>query len=194
MPLSQRQTLMEAIDTLKRGDILLCTRSDRLSRSAETLFMIKALVYKRGATIEFTDGTNAQTAKDPATWIQSKMLETLAEYEKVVLSSRIRRAYVEKRKKGECLGFIPYGYRKKGIYMVEDESEQMILRVMVDLYRRGETYAAITRTLNDQKIFCRKGTPWKRQNVTTLLKRMVSLESDNLSEESPESLLVPSIL
>ena len=187
IPLKRRKALMDLISMLKRGDRLICPRSDRLSRSGETIGLIKYLVYERGATIEYADGTKIATGENTAEWIQSKMLEVLAEYEKLIISCRIRKAYVQKREKGEAMGVAPYGYRNVKKMVVEHPEEQKTLSRMIELREQGTAFREIAKILTAEGHRTRKGSEWPFQNIQRILKRV--RQSECLS---PQDLSSPS--
>jgi len=179
IPLKKRKVLLEAISHLEKGDVLLCPRSDRLSRNGDTIALIKHLVQERGGTIEYADGTKIACGANASDWLQTKMLEVLAEYERLVLSGRIRRAYKQKRAKGEAMGRVPYGYKIIEGFVVEDVQQQAILASMHALREQGKSFREIAQLLNSQGLYNCYNRPWHYPNIHRILKRIES-EQGNL--------------
>lgn len=59
----------------------------------------------------------------------------------------MKTAIALKRRRGECVGQIPYGWRRKGPTVIAQPGEQKILRLLLSLRRRGMTYRAIASVL-----------------------------------------------
>ena len=171
IPLKKRKVLLEAISHLENGDVLLAPRSDRLSRNGDTIALIKHLVQERGATIEYADGTKVACGSNASDWLQTKMLEVLAEYERLVLSGRIRRAYKQKRSKGEVMGKVPYGYKNVEGFIVEDPKQQAILSSMHALRGQGKSYREIADWLNEQGLYNCYDRPWHHPNILRILRK-----------------------
>lgn len=85
--------------------------------------------------------------------------------------SRLRKARERLRNSGvRCDGRIPFG---------STAEEGTILRQMMEMRDRGETYRAITAQLNLNKATSRMGGEWKNGTVAKILKR----ERDSLNRK-----------
>jgi DNA invertase Pin-like site-specific DNA recombinase len=169
--LKRRKKLMDLIALLEKGDRLICARSDRLSRNDQTIAVIKHYVEEKGAKIEYADGTKVVSEDRPADWMQMKMLEMLAQYERIVISSRIRTAYIAKKEKKEAMGFARFGYKNEGGKVVEDATNYPTLLLMRDLRKQGMSYRKIADRLNDGGSRNSQGRAWHFQQVQKILAR-----------------------
>ena len=178
--LKKRKILLEAIDTLEKGDVLLAPRADRLSRSGETMALIKYMVKERKATIEYADGTKISLGDNASDWLQTKMLETLAEYERLVLSSRIRRAHKHKKALREVMGRVPYGYKNVNGKLKEDSRQQEILAKIRFLRDSKMTYREIALWLNERGFYNCYNRPWHYPNIYRIMKKEKVAQQESL--------------
>ena len=101
------------------------------------------------------------------------IMDVFAQYERAVIRTRTRAALKVKRERGEKTGGrVPFGFSldADGIHLVENESEQAIIAIVLDLRRDGMSIRAIAERLNTDGVPAR-GTRWHRTTVDRLLKR-----------------------
>jgi site-specific DNA recombinase len=167
--LEKRECLLDAIDALSPGDVLLAHKRDRLSRSVMTTAMIERMVRRKGATIVVCEGpTNDDT---PEGQLMRTMVDAFAEYERAVIRARTRAALASKRARGEATGGNPrYGWKKVGKDLVQDEQEQENLARMLELRGEGLSYQAITDKLEEEGLRPR-GDKWHLTSVVRAIKQ-----------------------
>lgn len=98
--LDDRPGLMAAVQALRRGDVLVCAKRDRLGRDVLNVAMLERLVQRKGARIvsaagEGTDGTA------PADVLMRQMLDAFAQFERALIATRTKAALAAKRRRGE---------------------------------------------------------------------------------------------
>lgn len=177
-----RPGLLDAIAHLKRGDILLVSKRDRIGRlDPMAMAMIEAAVRRKGARIVSAAGEGTED-DEPSSILMRRMVDAFAQYERLIIQARTKAALQAKRKRGEKTGgAIPYGYQRgpdkpgpNGVpikTLIECPEEQTTLATMRALRRQGMPMVAIARYLTANGVPRRAGGRWEHQYVNTLLKR-----------------------
>ena len=167
--LEKRPALLEAIAALKRGDVLLVAKRDRLGRDPLVVAMIESAVTRKGARIQSAAGEGTDS-DSPADVLMRRMVDAFAEYERLIIGARTKAALQAKKARGERTGSVPYGYRlaDDGKQLAPDETEQEILRVVRLLREGGATYRAIAQELTTRGHTPRMGTAWHPQTIKNI--------------------------
>ena len=171
--MEDRPVLMDAVAALKRGDVLLVAKRDRLGRDVIAVAMIERLVSKRGARIVSAAGEGTDS-DDPSAVLMRRLIDSFAEYERLIISARTRAALDAKRRKGERVsGIVPFGYRlaSDGRTLQADEHEARVAGLIADLRTQGLSMPAIADELNRRGLLTRAGTPWRFEYVRGILNR-----------------------
>ena len=152
LDLDKRPALMQAIDELQEGDVLLVAKRDRLARDSILAGLIERLVNRKGAVIASADG--AGNGDGPEAQLLRNIVNAFAEYERLLIKARTKSALAIKKSKGERVGQIPYGKRlaSDGKRLVDDEAEQQVIQTILQLSRRGYSQRRIARHLNEMGI------------------------------------------
>src|SRR5207248_2129603 len=100
------------IGRLRRGDLLVVAKRDRFARDAIEAAFIERLIKRKGARLVSVAGEGTESDDDsPTSFLMRRLFDLLAEYESLLIGSRVKSALREKRKRGEfCGGAAPYGY------------------------------------------------------------------------------------
>jgi DNA invertase Pin-like site-specific DNA recombinase len=111
LAMEDRPVLLEAIARLKRGDVLLVAKRDRLGRDVIAVALIERLIAKRGARFVSAAGEGTDST-DPSGLLMRRLIDSFAEYERLMIATRTRAALAAKPRRGEWVsGVIPFGYR-----------------------------------------------------------------------------------
>lgn len=103
------------------------------------------------------------------------LLASLAEMERGIISERISAAMERKREKGEALNNNPaYGYRIVDFRVVPDLEEQQVLRRIRSLRTEGHTIHGIIDVLSREGRFNRRGRPFGKTQIHTIIQRKVA--------------------
>jgi DNA invertase Pin-like site-specific DNA recombinase len=172
LPIDKRPVLLDAIAALRRGDILLLARRDRLSRDVIVSAMAERLITKRGARMVSAAGESSE-GDDPASIMMRRMLDVFSAYEAAVIAARTRAALAAKRRRGERAGFVPFGWRvaSDGRMLELAADEQQTLSLIRKRRAAGESLTNIADHLNDVGVRTRAGTPFRFEYVRSLLRR-----------------------
>jgi DNA invertase Pin-like site-specific DNA recombinase len=167
--LDKRPGLLAAIATLRKGDTLLVAKRDRLARDPLVMAMIESAVKRKGARIQSAAGEGTD-GDDPGSVMMRRMIDAFAEYERLVIGARTKAALQSKRTRSERVGSIPYGYRlhQDGIHLVEDQTEQEVIRLVQILRDGGMTLRAIAAEL-ETRGYQARGKRWHPTTVQRIL-------------------------
>ncbi len=167
---THREGLRSALDVVGKNDALVVYSMSRLTRSTKDMLIMAEGLEKRGVDLvsicEKIDTTSASGR------MIFRMLAVLGEFERDLVSERTRSALQYKKSQGERVGNIAYGYQLEADdkTLVENKDEQRTLTLIVELRETGYSLRAIADRLNDAGMTTRKGTAWKHQYVSSLLK------------------------
>jgi DNA invertase Pin-like site-specific DNA recombinase len=102
-----------------------------------------------------------------------RLLATLAQFERELVSERTRAAMSFKKTNGERVGKIPFGYSlaADGKQLLPDRNEQSVLSEIMKMHAAGKSQSAIARELNSHNIPSKSGGIWRQSSVRGILKR-----------------------
>ena len=139
----RRPAFTEIVDQLKRGDRLIVSRLDRLSRSTLHTLQFVNDCKSRGIEVHITDlgcVTNGGVGQ-----IVFNVLSCLAETERINISERIKASKFYAKKERKYLGgALEFGYSKDDSgKLIPNEKEFVILQSMMNLRTQGLGYRKI---------------------------------------------------
>lgn len=167
-----RPALQAALeDVSERGGVLVVYSLSRLARSTKDTLAIADRLERAGCDLaslsERIDTTSA------AGKMVFRMLAVLSEFERDLVSERTCSAMQHKRRQGERVGTVPYGFdlAEDGVALIENPSEQKALALIDSLYRSGYSLRAIADQLNNRGVSSKNGRPWKHSAIQRIVKR-----------------------
>jgi DNA invertase Pin-like site-specific DNA recombinase len=171
LSIADRPVLMQAVDALRRGDVFLVAKRDRLGRDVIAVAMIERLIAKRGARVVSAAGEGTDN-EDPSNVLMRRLIDSFSEYERLIIGARTKSALAAKRARGERVGGLPFGYclAADGVQLEADVSEQQILARMGALRADGLTTRGIAAALNENGFRTRRGTAWRFQYIAQALR------------------------
>jgi len=102
---AQRLQLAAAIDYCRDGDILVCTKLDRLARSVADVVRIEEQIRKRGASLVILDPSMDTTS--PAGRLTFNVLASIAQFEREIMLQRQREGIAKAKGEGKYKGRKP---------------------------------------------------------------------------------------
>jgi DNA invertase Pin-like site-specific DNA recombinase len=171
--LDKRPGLLEALAELGRGGVLIVAKRDRLGRDAIVLAMIEAAVSRKGARVVSAAGEGTES-DEPTAILMRRMIDAFSEFERHVIKARTKAALQAKRRRGERVGELPYGFTLEadGRTLTPDAAEQAVIGKIHELRGEGHTLRSIAAELTRQGILTTKGNAtWTHQAVASILKR-----------------------
>jgi len=172
LAIEDRPVLLEVVGTLRRGDVLLVAKRDRLGRDVIAVALIERLVAKRGARVVSAAGEGTET-DDPAGVLMRRLIDSFAEYERLLISARTRAALAAKRRRGERVsGIVPFGYRLAydGRTLEAAAGEAGTLETIRRLRAEGRSLRGVADALNAAGIVTRSDRSWRFEYVRNLLR------------------------
>jgi DNA invertase Pin-like site-specific DNA recombinase len=176
LAIEDRPVLLEAVASLRRGDVLLVAKRDRLGRDVIAVAMLERLVAKRGARVISAAGEGTES-DDPAGLLMRRLIDSFGEYERLLIGARTRAALAAKRRRGERVsGSVPFGFAlaADGRTLIPSAAEQQTIATIVALRSAGASMSEIAGELNDRGVTTRAGSPWRFEYVRRVLKRATS--------------------
>ena len=170
LELDKRPALLEAISQLDKGDVLLIAKRDRIGRDPIVNAMIERAVERKKARLISASG-DVKDDNDPSSILMRRMVDAFAEYERLIIGARTKAALQVKKRKGERVGHIPYGFKlcEDGIHLEEDIEEQYNLKLIRRMRSQGMTFRKIAEEMNSFRRFNREG-PWNHVAIKRVRK------------------------
>ena len=148
-----RPSLWAAIEVLKRNDVLVVYRLDRLARSVYLSDIIERTVKKKGASIISISGEGTWANSDED-WLVRKILQTLAEYERKVMAARTKAAMLRHQANGRRMSKEPpFGFcvdPDDPARLIQHLKEQQTIARIIELKQSDLTLRAICRQLKSE--------------------------------------------
>jgi DNA invertase Pin-like site-specific DNA recombinase len=161
----KRPGLVDALDGLDmyRAAILVAHKRDRFARDREVMGNLLLMLRKKGQRICTTDRPPGDPEElDPMLKAMEGMGDVFAELERSLIRARTKAALQAKRRNGERVGTIPYGFKldTDGIHICKDAREQKLVKLVRKLRREGGSLRGIAAELERQDYKPRNGKSW----------------------------------
>ena len=171
--LKQRKELIEILEIIKEGEILLFYTLSRLVRKARDFHNIDEDLRAKGcALISITDKIETETTMGKCF---AGISAVFAELESNATSDRVKEGMKMKKEKGEFMGRISYGWKLsngKGSDLIEIEEQQEIIRKIKEMRKEGMKVPKIINYLEENKISPPKTSKqWYPCTVHNIIKR-----------------------
>lgn len=200
--LHKRPGLISAIGRLKKGDWLVVAKRDRFARDLIEAAIIERAINKKGCQLLSVagEGTGGDP-NDPLSMFVPRLMDLLAEYESLLIGSRVRAAMAQKRARGEfCGGPAPYGFsavptgevkRRKVVKdgrsveedyqvlkLVPDKKEMAVVKICKAGLVARYTERRIVNALAEDGFLDRAGRPFSKAQVHRILVRLKKTQSE----------------
>lgn len=147
-PLNERLQGAELLNLLRRGDVVITAKLDRMFRSAIDALGVLQSLKDRGVSLHMID-LGGDTTGNGVSKLVFTILSAVAEAERDRTRERICDVKRDQKARGRFLGGIaPYGYRVENGELVKDAEQQAMVRKMVRMRRQGLSLWKITERLN----------------------------------------------
>lgn len=169
-PPDKRPGLSAALNALRRGDVLLIARRDRLHRDVEIAVDCDRAIRRRRAVLSVAD---APTTGDLASDLQrTRVDDFVAEQYRIRVKAATTAALRAKRRQGKRAGTVPYGYRlgRDRATLVPNRRERAILQLLLECREAGFSLRDTAAELNRKGLTTRAGQPWRFEYVRSALR------------------------
>lgn len=177
-----RPGLWDAINSLRRGMVLVVWKMDRLCRSVYLSEFIHREVSKRGARIEAVEGATHDTT--PEGVLIRQVLAAFDEFTKKMIAARTSAFMRHHQRNGRSMSSAPPFGKRFGppqtlvvggrtverATLIDDPAEQAVLSRIMELRQQGKGSFAIARLLNESGVPAR-GKRWHQESVSRILAR-----------------------
>ena len=171
-PVAKRLGLTAALAYLRKGDVLIVAKRDRLSRTMAISIELEELLKSRRATLVSANGEGSGSeSEDVGSLMQRRMFQVFAEIERGMIRDRTRAALQAKKARGERVGSIPYGYQltSDGTRLEVSQREQEVIALVRRLQAEGLSQRAIVARLNTEGAQTRTGNSWSKTQIARIL-------------------------
>jgi DNA invertase Pin-like site-specific DNA recombinase len=136
---------------LRKGDVLIATRLDRVFRNVADCSSLAEELRAKGVALHLLDINNGEnlTTGNGASIFFMHIMAAVAQLERTLISERQKTAKAEQKQQGKLVGTAPYGWRAtgrvgdKGRLLVEEPHEQAVIVTMKKLRAEGLSLRAI---------------------------------------------------
>jgi len=172
--IDKRPELLNALADLKRGDVFMVYKLDRLARDGALSAIIERDINRKGATLVSVCGEGtAADDDDLGAFVQKRMFTMFAEIERKMIQTRTKQALKAKRAKGERTGgSIPFGYdvdtQGETQILIPNQAEQATIKEIMTERTQGASIRLIADKLNDKQA---NGKAWHQTAIRRIMKR-----------------------
>jgi site-specific DNA recombinase len=147
--LEERKGLMDAVDCLQSGDILLVHSRDRFGRNIRENAILEYEIKKKGCSVVAVN-MNTSDLDDGIAQLMTTIVDAFAQYERYLISRRTKAALARKKAKGERVGHIPYGFMldSNKVLTVNPQEQETLKRMYYLRKVEGLPFRRIASILN----------------------------------------------
>ncbi len=171
-PLEKRPELLELINSLRPGMVVLVAKRCRVARSVLNHAIIERMVSKKKASILSADG--AGNGDDPSAELMRNILNAFSAFERAQIASRTSAALKQLKDEGKPFSRIPpFGKKRSscGSLLEDDEAELELLEDVLVWRSFGMSWSKCASQLNEEGRFNRSGRVWSKQNLGAVVRK-----------------------
>lgn len=170
--LHKRPALVELLNEIRAGDVVLVAKRDRIGRDLMIGAIIEAAVTRKGGRFVSAAGEGTE-GDEPSNILMRRVVDSFAEYERLVIKVRTKAALAAKRRRGELISRMPYGcdLAPDGKTLVPNETEVAWIGLMLRWRSEGFDARRIASELNKAGAPPKRGTRWYHASVKSILER-----------------------
>ena len=171
---TERPALKEMLVDIQRGkiDIVISYKIDRLTRSPKDFYQLIEIFEKYN--VSFLSITERFDTSTPSGRLLRNIMLTFGQFERELISERIRDKILERAKKGmwSC-GKSPFGYKREEKKLIIEPKEADIVRTIFEKFVETRSTFAIYNLLKEKQLFNRFGLPLSKTAIDSILKGIV---------------------
>lgn len=135
-------------EQLTSGDVLIFSKLDRAFRNTRNALNTLHELKQRGVSVHFID-LGGDVTNDGIGSVIFTILSAFATFERERIATRIREVKQVQKSDGKFLGgFTRFGYKVEDARLIPNPEEQLIIREIKDMKRRGMSLRRISAWLN----------------------------------------------
>ena len=170
----ERPALQEMLHDIQQGkiDIVISYKIDRLTRSPKDFYQLIEIFDRYNAS--FLSITERFDTSTPSGRLLRNIMLTFAQFERELISERIRDKIAERAKKGLwSSGKAPFGYKKEEKKLAVEPREAEIVKTAFESFIACPSICALYHKLKEAKMFNRSGLPLSKTSLDFMLKGIV---------------------
>ena len=176
IPLAERPAGGEMLRLLRRGDVVIVSKMDRIFRNAADALTTSEKMKRSGVGLILCDMGFEPVTTSIAGKMFFGMLALVAEFERDRIAERTADGRRGKKAKGGHIGgSAPYGHRVvgrgTGAMLTEYLPEQKTIQIICIMAANGVSCSGIARNLTDMGIMNRAGKPFAHPQIARILGR-----------------------
>jgi DNA invertase Pin-like site-specific DNA recombinase len=170
--------LLERIMQDDAWDVLLIARLDCLTRHIRELRDVMDRIHGRSdrRVVSIAEGIDAG---NPAGRFCLRLIDIFAAWDAQFIPDRMRALIARRKDRGEFVGHPPFGYAYEKGRLVNAPSEMKTVRLILNERERGNSFHAIARFLNHEKIPSKRGGMWYAETVKGVYLKFVDKETEH---------------
>lgn len=168
----KREALSCLLNDLKKDDIVIVQKRDRLGREPFMAYMTEKIINEKGSKLISLAGEGSGS-DDPSSILMRRMIDAFSEHERSIIRERTKAVLRSKKERNERIGHIPFGKKLSldKIHLEPNESEILTLQKMVSLRDKGVSCTKIVKILNScSPQTLNRGKPWDDSNIDKILR------------------------
>jgi len=169
-----RPALKELLERCQRGSVchVIVWKLDRLTRRTRHLLSLVEDVFL-AHQIELHSVSGSLDTSTPHGRFVLTLFGGLAQMERELIGERTRSAMAFKREQLQPTSHPPLGFRANGSRhrMIPVPEELKIVRTILDLWRRGQSYRSIAQQLDAGGVPTKQGGRWRHTTVSRVVQR-----------------------
>jgi site-specific DNA recombinase len=188
-----REGIINALETLQKGDKLVIVALSRLSRSTKDMIAISEELKEKGC--DLVSVTEQMDTKTATGYCYFMILNVINEMESKQTGERVRAGMNHKQKLGEDLGPPPFGWEYIEKVLVKKPDEWEVVKLIKEKSKSGYSYNNICTFLTNEGILTKNGkkriergkppTKWCTSTISHILNNPRN-QSDAEEESEPE--------
>jgi len=171
---TNRPALSDMMRDIQDGKInsIIAYKIDRLTRSPRDFYQLIEVFEQ--FNVSFISVTERFDTSTPSGRLLRNIMLTFAQFERELISERIRDKMLERAKKGlwNC-GYAPYGYKRENKKLVPEPQEAFVVKQIFELFHSRGSTAVVYHQLKSEGITCRKGKLFDLSGISHILKNIV---------------------
>jgi site-specific DNA recombinase len=166
-----RPGLQRVLEMTQRKDVqaVVVFKLDRLARNTlECLDLSRRFDHAKVSLHSISEKLDTQSPTGRFFFV---LMASLAEMERALIGERIRAAMQRKKERGESCGNAPYGFLVCDGMLIPNEEEQAVIARIICLRSSGNTIHEIVAILDGEGVRNRRGQPFGKSQLHTVLQR-----------------------
>lgn len=181
----ERPALKEMLIDIQYGkiDIVISYKIDRLTRSPKDFYQLIEIFEKYN--VSFLSITERFDTSTPSGRLLRNIMLTFGQFERELISERIRDKILERAKKGmwSC-GKAPFGYKREDKKLVIEPREAGMVRTIFETFINTRSTFAVYNHLKGKQMLNRFGLPLSKTAIDSILKGIVHAGGSSIKERS----------